>query len=178
MRTLSVVLALSVGACAADSTWSGELGMASYASFETDVYPVLMRDCGFANCHGLEQRNFQVWGPGRSRLRTGDEDIKQVERLRTYARTLSMLYTDGSRPLRESPLLTKPLEISAGGATHAGADRYGRNVYRSQADPGFQVILQWARAVSATSLSEVTTASVPAGMPANAPAGAAADLTP
>lgn len=104
-----------------------------------------MRDCGFSNCHGVEQRVFQVWGPGRSRLRTDAQDIVERERLRTYTRALSLIYTDGSRPLSESPLLTKPLEIGAGGATHGGVDHYGRNVYRTPQDAGFQVLLRWAQ---------------------------------
>jgi len=141
--------AIAAAACSATCTdggaWSGNVGQADFNTFEREVYPVLMRDCGYSNCHGVEQRAFQVWGPGRSRLRTGSDDIRVDERQRTYARALSMLYTDGSRPLSESPLLAKPLEISAGGATHAGVDRYGRNVYRSRDDAGFQVLLHWAQ---------------------------------
>jgi hypothetical protein len=144
-RSLTVMLALCGFACRTDAAWSGELGRADFAVFEQEIYPVLMRDCGFANCHGVEQRPFQVWGPGRSRLDTRATNIVELERARTYARALSMLYTDGSRPASESPLLTKPLELSAGGATHGGADRYGRNVYRSRAEIGFQVLSRWAQ---------------------------------
>jgi hypothetical protein len=139
------VFALSGSACSAEPVWSGEIGHADYALFESEVYPVLMRDCGFANCHGVEQRAFQVWGPGRSRLDTGAANIVEQERLRTYVRALSMLYTDGTRPLQESLLLAKPLELSAGGATHGGVDHYGRNVYRSTNELGFQVLLRWAQ---------------------------------
>ena len=151
LYTMSVLFTLWLAACSSDTAWSGDLGRGDFALFQMQVYPVLMRDCGFANCHGVELRAFQVWGPGRSRLRTGSDDgnIIEQEQLRTYARALSMLYTDGTRPVSESPLLTKPLEISAGGATHGGVDRYGRNVYRTQNDLGFQVLSRWAQASSA-----------------------------
>jgi hypothetical protein len=148
MLALSSLLALSLAACASDPTWSGDLGRADFAVFQAEVYPVLMRDCGFANCHGVEQRAFQVWGPGRSRLDSDDGNIIEQEQLRTYARALSMLYTDGSRPLSESPLLTKPLEVSAGGSTHGGVDRYGRNIYRTRNDIGFQALARWAQSSS------------------------------
>lgn len=144
---------MSATMCSSDPAWSGDLGYADFAMFERDVYPVLMRDCGFANCHGVEQRAFQVWGPGRSRLDTRAANIVEQEHVRTYARALSMLYTDGSRPLNESLLLTKPLEISAGGATHGGVDLFGRNVYRTRADLGFQVLWRWAQTSPGTAAS-------------------------
>lgn len=148
-RACIAAWAVCASACGSSTPWSGDLGRADFAAFQSEVYPVLMRDCGFSNCHGVEERAFQVWGPGRSRLKTKDANILEQERARTYARALSMLYSDGSRPVSESPLLTKPLEISAGGATHAGVDHYGRNVYRSQADAGFQVLARWAAAQAA-----------------------------
>jgi len=140
----SSVLALC--ACNAQTNWSGAVGSADYTVFERDVYPVLMRDCAYANCHGAEQRFFQVWGPGRTRLDSDDKvtSIQQQEKIRSFQRAISMLYTDGSRPLAESPLLVKPLEASSGGAAHGGVDRYGRNVYRSAQDPGYQVLVRWA----------------------------------
>jgi hypothetical protein len=143
-RVRDIVTVVALGACITEDVWSGNTGTADYAVFEAEVYPVLMRDCGYANCHGVEERAFQVWGPGRARLKTSG-DLVTAERARTYARALSMLYTDGTRPLEQSLLLTKPLELSAGGATHAGVDHYGRNVYRSQQEPGFQVLSNWAR---------------------------------
>jgi hypothetical protein len=133
-------------ACSAQPSWSGAVGSADYAAFERDVYPVLMRDCAYSNCHGAPQRFFQIWGPGRTRLDTNDfrTTIQSQEKLRSFQRTVSMLYTDGSRPLAESPLLVKPLEASSGGSAHGGVDRYGRNVYRSPQDTGYQTLLRWA----------------------------------
>ncbi len=37
-------------------------------TFEVAVYPALLRDCGFPDCHGSEERFFRVHGPGRTRL--------------------------------------------------------------------------------------------------------------
>ncbi|MCA9693779.1 MAG: hypothetical protein KC636_29600, partial [Myxococcales bacterium] len=36
--------------------------------FATQAYPILLRDCGFPGCHGAEDRYYQVFGPGRTRL--------------------------------------------------------------------------------------------------------------
>lgn len=169
---LAAFVAASSPGCPTGGAWSGNVGTADYATFESEVYPVLMRDCGYPNCHGIEQRAFQVWGPGRTRLEIESDDVRVDERKRTYARALSVLYTDGSRPLSESPLLAKPLEISAGGATHGGVDRYGRNVYRSQADAGFQVLWRWAQSMPVTTNTAAGTA--PAGTMTTASAGVGA----
>jgi hypothetical protein len=64
------------------------------------------------------------------------------EVLFSYERARSMLAT-GETATR-SLLLMKPLEFSAGGQGHRGADDYGRNVYRSKHDPGIQALLRWA----------------------------------
>jgi hypothetical protein len=117
--------------------------------FETEIYPQLARDCGFPTCHGNEGRFFQVWAPGRARL---DESTgilaapTRAELERSYERALSMLGSYGGAATPEdSLLLRKPLEASAGGAAHQGLDAFGRNVYASKEDAGWQRLAQWAR---------------------------------
>jgi hypothetical protein len=117
--------------------------------FETEIYPQLARDCGFPTCHGNEGRFFQVWAPGRARL---DESTgilaapTRAELERSYERALSMLGSYGGAATPEdSLLLRKPLEASEGGAAHQGLDAFGRNVYASKEDAGWQRIAQWAR---------------------------------
>jgi hypothetical protein len=141
------LLCASAIGCQADSGWSGNAGAADRAMFDSEVYPVLLRDCAYNNCHGAPQRYFRVWGPGRSRLdglADGDVSLEDQEKAASYERALSMLITDGSRPITESPLLLKPLERSKGGAAHGGSDVFGRNVYRSRVHPAYLVLTRWA----------------------------------
>lgn len=121
------------------------------ASFEATAYPVLLRDCAFPACHASNERFFQVYGPGRVRLDPMPmEDVyapaKPAELQLSYERARSML---SSSKVEDSLLLRKPLEASAGGAAHKGADELGRNVYRSKQDAGYQALLQWAASMSA-----------------------------
>lgn len=110
-----------------------------YRAFEL-VYPVLVRDCGFHACHGAPERLYRVYGPGRARL---DPEVRAfgtltgAEASLSYQLALSMI--DGRNPER-SLLLRKPLAIAAGGSPHGGVDRFGRNVYRSKHDQGYQAL--------------------------------------
>src|SRR4051812_44139455 len=116
--------------------------------FEQEVYPVLLRDCGFPACHGDRQRFFQVFGPGRTRYREGDggtdnfEPATAEELLQTYPRARSMLAFERS-PL-EALLLRKPLATRAGGAGHKGTDNWGNDVYRTSGASGFLTLRAWA----------------------------------
>ncbi len=117
--------------------------------FETEIYPQLARDCGFPACHGNDQRFFQVWSPGRARLDPSTGILAaptRAELERSYERALSMLGSYGGAAVpTDALLLRKPLEASAGGAAHQGLDAFGRNVYPSPDDPGWQRLAQWAR---------------------------------
>jgi len=116
--------------------------------FDTQVYPILVRDCGHSACHGSENRFLRVVGPGHVRLDPGMRlaaPVTEAELVLTYNRARSMI--DPADPER-SPLLIKSLEAAAGGADHEGADSFGRNVYRSPDDPDFQVLVRWALGVS------------------------------
>lgn len=115
-------------------------------TFACHVYPVLARDCGFPACHGTNERAFQVFAPGRTRL-SPDVSLTaaatQDELDQTLARTRSMLA--GARTPEQSLLLRKPLEVESGGAGHMGRDWAGRDVYADQEAPGYVVIERWAR---------------------------------
>ena len=112
------------------------------ADFEARAYPVLMRDCAFAGCHGDSDRLLQVYGPGRTRisadLETYDPPTKE-EIDASYSRARSFLQHDGD--IRNSLLLHKPIQ----GSAHFAIDNNGRNVYQGGEDPGFQTLLSWAR---------------------------------
>lgn len=147
------IAALLLCGCADGEAWTGAEPAADRAAFELTVYPVLLRDCAFSECHGDRHRFFQVYGPGRVRLapETASTDPATPEEVMfSYARTVSMLVTDAE--VERSLLLTKPLEPSAGGQGHEGLDSLGRNVYASKADPDYQAIHAFAlRAVAAPS---------------------------
>ncbi len=115
--------------------------------FEAEVYPILLRDCGFPACHGDTRRFFRIQGPGRTRLdpSTLPYDAATTEEIdASFDRARSMLATVPD-PL-QSLLLRKPLETSAGGSSHMGLDALGRNVYASMEDPSWQTIAAWAGA--------------------------------
>lgn len=117
------------------------------ASFEVEVYPVLLRDCGFHACHGSNQRFFQVFGPGRRRLSAGIEPLDPAtseEIAYTYDRARSML---DAHATQSSLLLRKPLATEAGGTGHEGTDDLGRNVYQSKTEPGYETLSRWANTI-------------------------------
>jgi hypothetical protein len=117
--------------------------------FEDEVYPVLLRDCGFHACHGAEERFFRIWGPGRvrmdDRVSTAFSAATNEEINASYQRAQSMV---DSRDLTGSLLLRKSLAVEAGGAGHLGADKFGRNVYRTVDDPGYIVLSRWVFAAN------------------------------
>jgi hypothetical protein len=158
--TRAVVTGLLLcSACANGINTTAEPPLPDRAVFDATVYPMLLRDCGFSECHGGEHRFFQVFGPGRNRLagHPSDPDLGPRERQLTYDRTRSMLVAAGGGTIFESPLLTKPLEIQAGGASHEGVDRFGRNLFQTVADPRYVMLWQWATA------TPQPTAAAPAG---------------
>jgi hypothetical protein len=119
--------------------------------FVREVYPVLLRDCGFPQCHGSVDRAFQVFGPGRTRLlqvpnAEPAEDIfapvTSLELQVSYERARSMLTrTDGQH---DYFLLRKPLDVGAGGTTHAARQGLTQNVYATREEPAWQLLQAWA----------------------------------
>jgi len=148
MLRLSASLLVLVVVCAGCGKPDPSQALApDMASFESLIYPLLLRDCAFNNtCHGNAERFFQVLGPGRMRLNPmvdPSEAAEPAEIQFSYDRTRSMLLS--SEGVARSLLLTKPLEAKAGGVGHKGVDHFGRNVYRSAQDPSYLMLLQWAQ---------------------------------
>ena len=149
MRNPAAILGLCAAAlligCAGEQP---ELAVASpdMAIFQTQVYPILMRDCAFSACHGSSKRFFQVLGPGRGRLLPTTKPLDPMtpeEISYSYNRTRSMI--DANDP-QKSLLLRKPLATSAGGVGHEGVDALDRNVYGSKADPSYVILASWVLA--------------------------------
>lgn len=135
-------LSLSVGLFACDAPPT-ELPGPSYSEFRDQVYPLLMRDCGFVQCHGDDDRFFALYGPGRARLDAATDIFDPVtkdELSFAYQSARGMLTNDGD--VSTSPLLSKPLE----GRAHGGLDDFGRNIWHED-DPAWQTVSRWAAGV-------------------------------
>jgi hypothetical protein len=117
----------------------------SAEEFAQSAYPILLRDCGFPACHGSEQRFFQVYGPGRTRLDAASEPydpVTDAEMMHSFGRARSML--ENVSEVEDSLLLRKPLSLEAGGAGHEGHDGWGQSVYASTKNPAYRALRAWA----------------------------------
>ena len=126
--------------------WPHELGKVPESGvFEADVYPMLLRNCAFPDCHANHERFLVVYGPGRVRVPIETElfDPATPEELSlAYERARSMLRSDAPE---ESLLVRKALEASAGGSSHKGTDSLGRNVFAATTDPDYMLLVRWAQ---------------------------------
>jgi hypothetical protein len=147
-RTLIGVFVSSLIACGGDAP-ELVVAQADFPTFQSQVYPVLLRDCAFFACHGSSERFLQVYGPGRARLDALTSPLDPVtmdEVVQSYNRALSMI--DVQDPA-SSLLLRKPLALAAGGSGHEGVDAWMRDVYSSKLDPGYAALEAWVRAATA-----------------------------
>ncbi|MDH5491166.1 MAG: hypothetical protein OEY14_04375 [Myxococcales bacterium] len=141
---LAFVIVLGASACASES--APYLPNHDRAYFDSDVMPVLARDCAFAACHGDEGRFFRLYAPGRTRLLEGEDPwapLTAEESAANYDRALSMIF-DVEHPA-EALLVRKPLSAAAGGAFHRGVDEYELDVYDSPDAIGYLILHEWAR---------------------------------
>lgn len=132
--------ALSIGLIIACDAPPTELPGPSYTEFRDEVYPLLLRDCGFVQCHGDDDRFFVVHGPGRARLDAEMDAFDPAtddELWFAYQSSRGMLTSD--RGVFASPLLYKPLE----GRAHGGLDLFGRNIWHTD-DQAWQTVAEWA----------------------------------
>lgn len=155
MRVAGFVWVPFALACASGKEFSGPLPSPDGEQFVKQVYPLLLRDCAHVGCHGLPERFFQLYGPGRARIPLAEMspatrmEVKYTdpanfdEVMHSYQRTISMLAT--AEQVEDSLLLRKPLEAQAGGQGHKGVDDLGRNVFVSKQDPGWQLLLAWSK---------------------------------
>ena len=122
------------------------------AYFRCHVQSVLTRSCSMFACHGADgtsgtnSRYFRVYA--RSRLRAAG--IAEAMRNSTFTAaeyeanfTAAGDLVDVGAP-DNSLLLLKPLDQSAGGFFHRGADLYGQgDVFLSKTDPDFVLLSAW-----------------------------------
>ncbi len=115
--------------------------------FRCRVQPVLTKSCATFACHGDARRFFTVFARNRLRAQGMEKDrnsaLSEVERSSNFDAARS--FVDGQSP-RASWLLTKPLESSAGGSFHRGAEIFGGgNVFARRDDADFKTLEAWAQ---------------------------------
>ncbi|MBK9776565.1 MAG: hypothetical protein IPP62_09430 [bacterium] len=101
------------------------------AEFAASVAPVFTsRGCDTLDCHGGGIRGTFALSPA------GDKNF-------AFDFEQAVLQANGDDPAA-SPLLLKPLAVTAGGTAHAGHGDGG--IFTTTADPDYQVILAWISA--------------------------------
>ena len=144
MKRAIVCLAIGVAACAPPPE-TPQLPTPDPVAFSKTIYPILLSDCAFAGCHGDPLRFFRVHGPGRTRLASDTPPYAPAtpdELALSYTRAASMLVSEEG--IRRSPLLRKPLAVTAGGAGHEGDDPWGNAVYFGKKAPNWEALFFWA----------------------------------
>ena len=121
------------------------------AFFDCEVTDVITKTCAGFQCHGDATRYFTIFT--RNRLRYGGTEEERGVKLRSieaefnYNATLAHVNSD--EPER-SLLLLKPLEQSAGGYFHRGAEIFaGGDVFRDREDRDFLVLSDWVNGATA-----------------------------
>jgi len=143
---LAIAVVVGGVACVGDVQDRSPLSSPDRQVFDAQVWPILVRDCGFSACHGDPSRFFRVLGPGHERLDPEmrlSEPVTDAELQLSYERARSMIDPDDPAM---SLLVRKPLAVAAGGAGHEGTDSFGRDVYRRPDDPSYVVLFQWVTA--------------------------------
>lgn len=137
--TVALTLAIGVAMCgcrpadpsAPPPPGGGNVWVLDEAIFAANVAPVLTaRGCDAIECHGGGIRGTFALSPA------GDKDL-------AFDFEQAALQVTGTDPAA-SPLLRKPLAVTAGGTPHAGDAEGG--IFVSTADPDYQTILAWIAA--------------------------------
>jgi hypothetical protein len=113
--------------------------------FRCKVQPVLTKSCAAFACHGDARRFFRVFSRNRLRAQGSEKDrdatLSDLERAANFEAARAFV-DEGGRAA--SLLLTKPLEASAGGAFHRGAEIFGSgNVFSDRNDRDFKTLEAW-----------------------------------
>jgi hypothetical protein len=144
-RHLAFLAWLAAAGCAQDLVESDPLVVLDAAFFRCRVQPILAKDCGQLACHGDDRRYLKVYSRNRLRRSTLESERNAAflpeERDANFANARAFVRLDAPA---KSLLLLKPLDETAGGAFHRGAEIFGAgDVFLTTEDPDYQVILQW-----------------------------------
>ena len=121
------------------------LGPLDEPFFRCQVQPVLTKSCAGFRCHGTGDRYYVLFA--RNRLRLGGTEaernatMRDSERAFNYNASVVQLDLDSRN---DSFLLLKPLDQSAGGYWHGGAEEYGMgDVFLSRDERDFKTLEAW-----------------------------------
>lgn len=127
--------------------------------FRCNVQPVLAVRCSYPACHGSARRPLALFAPGRMRYQVAwdrpKEPLTAAELGQNFAIASGFASTAATG---DALLLVKPLDTSAGGYFHRGADLYREgDVFLSKDDPGYQILERWIAGETAPASCEPTT---------------------
>lgn len=131
--------------------------------FRCAVQPVLAARCAFGACHASARRPLRLYSVGRMRLGVGwdrlAEPLTDDELDANYRSSLGFaIAADDELPL----LLSKPLDVRAGGLFHRGQELYGEDdVFSSTSDRGYQQLAAWIDGATAPADCVPTTEVLP-----------------
>lgn len=142
----AVLLLLLLPACTAGLDEPLDLPELDRNAFRCEVQPVLAARCAFAGCHASARRPLRLYAVGRMRLGVGwdrlAEPLSADELEANFQSTRGFAAGNAASDL--PLLLSKPLDVRAGGLFHRGQELYsGDDVFTSTDDPGYQRLAAW-----------------------------------
>ncbi len=145
MRFYIVALALLPTACTVDLEDGASLPALDESFYRCRVQPIVTKSCSMFVCHGDANRYYKLFARNRLRLGLQEEqrNATTTEAERRFDFDATRAHVDAANP-RQSLLLLKPLDQSAGGYFHGGATEYGMgDVFLSEDEPDYQTMLAW-----------------------------------
>ena len=141
--TAMLAVAASTG-CAVDENAPTPTAIAALneTSFKCNVEPILVRDCSYFACHGIEGKPLRIYGIGRLRqgpAATLDERTAPLTTAERHANFLAaQAFTFGDTTPDDSLLLRKVLPTADGGFGHTGGA-----IFTGTTDPRAVAIRAW-----------------------------------
>lgn len=133
-----VMAALLAAGCAADAQGSAPLAPLDAERYAAWVQPVVGRDCGTLDCHGVGLRPLRIYAVDGLRI----DPAARGEPIRDDELAWNVAAFEAIDPAAASVddhvALLKPLAVEAGGLAHEGDP-----VYATSADPGFRCLRAW-----------------------------------
>ena len=139
-------LAWGGGGCVAGPGSDDPLPAADFPAFVATVQPVLAERCGPSSCHGSSQRALEVFvAPNHRMDGVAPGSPLTDEELRAGFDRARGLVVGAEEPL-DSPLLSEPLAVAAGGSRHDPGP-----VFLSEIDDEYLALRDWvADAIAAS----------------------------
>ncbi|MCP4445977.1 MAG: hypothetical protein GY811_11620 [Myxococcales bacterium] len=125
--------------------------MGSSVDFESEIAPIIERDCGTSVCHAATDEQFLEL-PENYYAFPVDSDGKLTGADRLEAARVRTLEKLASEDVKFSDFIRKPLDESLGGSAHRGGAQYA-----SVQDDSLVKLMQWGQRVKPAELPEIST---------------------